>query len=436
MKVKWSPFACGVLACVLWANAEGQTTKTNLVPPEARPAFEAGVAAFKERQWNLAVERLTQALEDSPWRCGSPCSPIVLNLGLAHNAAGHHVASIPWLEAYVAVAPGATDTASVRQEIAKIKSATRETMNKIFDAALNAAKRIPERKLKQELLLKLVEWEAFSGEIDNAQKTESEAAQLWDSIYPPEEAGDINAYLESLTWSSYTEYLALAGEFENAHLVSARVREPKQSFDTVYAIAIAEALFGHFPESRKTIAEAEAKMQTLEWDYKNFYSSAGFRESNARDWPRIDVETKLKLANAYEYSGDLDKRRSLDSTVWHLIDERSLRKYFDDKMNEVLWGYFEDSSLRVHHALDYFHGSFPFEPIDDWTRAGKRIVRQLANKDVKSGLSEAAEKNTPYEMSIALGQLALSYGKALAEIQGTEQLLATDPFKHPSKAGR
>lgn len=102
---------------------------------------------------------------------------------------------------------------------------------------------------------------------------------------------------------------------------------------------------------------------------------------------------------------------------------------------QLIWEYLDDTMLMWLHPPETERTAEgwcgDFHPIEVWPRLGTKLVEKLANKDLKSALAEARAKNTPYEMSLALGKLALGYGTALAEIHEVEQLISTHP---PSKS--
>lgn len=113
------------------------------LPPDAQMAFERGLAAVQQQDWNLAVRYFTQA-QKSIGRYDSQKFPSLLfNLGLAHAKAGHDLAAMAWLMAYLAAAPEAPNAAQVRTLIVQLDVAVESKVRKILNEAATVARQIP-----------------------------------------------------------------------------------------------------------------------------------------------------------------------------------------------------------------------------------------------------------------------------------------------------
>jgi hypothetical protein len=143
------------------------------------------------------------------------------------------------------------------------------------------------------------------------------------------------------------------------------------------------------------------------------------------------IKAVLRLARAYhERSGPSGRHNQLEETARQLIRDSGLE-------SEIMWN--QDTSETENHSsvlrdenVNSRHNAAE-DPIKEWTKFGKKILPQLENKhDAKAALERTASKRTPSESSLALGLLALDYGKALLEIREVERLPASDPYKNVS----
>ncbi len=121
--------------------------------PDAKVEFDAGTAAAAAQDWNTAIARFSAAQELAP-----AYPELLLNLGLAHLAAGHYVPAMDWLEAYLATSPADREKA---------------------EGYLRAARRGAEATMKQVL----------------------------DSVRQMQTAFDPNAKQYDYTWGDYARYL-------------------------------------------------------------------------------------------------------------------------------------------------------------------------------------------------------------------------------------
>ncbi len=116
---------------------------------EALEAYNRGLIAAEAEAWEVAIVCFIEAQEKAPRE-----PRILRSLGLAH-ARLDHLAAVPWLEAYLALAPQAPDAKAVRGEIGRLETAALDSTEWIRSAALGAAKKIRDDEARKELLSRL-----------------------------------------------------------------------------------------------------------------------------------------------------------------------------------------------------------------------------------------------------------------------------------------
>ena len=103
------------LAIILSAVALAAISARSLaeVPPEAQPAFNKGVLAAQQQEWDIAL----QSFQDA--RKAAPTAPeIYYNLGLTESKIpGRELRAIAWLAAYLAADPAARNASAVKSAI-------------------------------------------------------------------------------------------------------------------------------------------------------------------------------------------------------------------------------------------------------------------------------------------------------------------------------
>lgn len=135
---------CGSLRLAGAADAADPATPSGIVlSPQARALFERGAAAAKKSppDWRLAIDSFSQAEEAQPLAGAFP--PLLLNFGLAHAGAGHEMAALYWLQAYLVAAPGAPNAAAVRDLIARQRAALETKIGAILDSARRVVQQFP-----------------------------------------------------------------------------------------------------------------------------------------------------------------------------------------------------------------------------------------------------------------------------------------------------
>lgn len=215
----------------------GQAQSAVSLPPEAQKAFDRGLAAAQQQEWKLAVHHFTEA--EMAARL-SP--PIMFNLGLAHGKAGHEVAGIRWLHAYLAAAPQAPNVTAVRKEITRLEVATEAKIARIFKEALAVAEKIPDRASRSKALDAIAEQQTYIGDIEAARQTLKLAGR---------DLGDPQ-------WSGYGRWLGWRGDFSGAGRALSNVKDIRKR-DSDW-----ESISGHhtkIPQDLEIARKAAANIQ-------------------------------------------------------------------------------------------------------------------------------------------------------------------------------
>lgn len=125
-----------VLLCCVAASA--LLRAQNTLPPQAQAELDRGLAAAEEKQWDLAIKHFAEAQNTARTN-----PQILFNLGLAHDKAGHELAALAWLQAYLAAAPRAPNADAIRKEIARLDIATEAKINTLAKLAIDSANKLP-----------------------------------------------------------------------------------------------------------------------------------------------------------------------------------------------------------------------------------------------------------------------------------------------------
>lgn len=110
--------SCAV-SLAAWALSAALWAQTGL-SPEGREAFDRGMAAAQQKEWNTAIQEFSAAQKLAP---NEP--RVLFNLGLAHEKAGHNTDALVWFSTYLKVAPDAPNAPVVRKEIERLSQAGR-----------------------------------------------------------------------------------------------------------------------------------------------------------------------------------------------------------------------------------------------------------------------------------------------------------------------
>src|SRR3989338_5358739 len=193
------------------------------LPPDAKQAFDRGLAAVRQEAWDVAARYFEQTQQ------AAPAAPSVLfNLGLAHAHAGHELAAIAWLRAYLAASPSAENAAAVQTEVERLKTAARSKVAQIFQAAAEAARQLPDEAAQSVALTPVSHSPEKTGDLEGARATGQQDAA----------ADAEGAFLSA----PYGAALAEAGDLAKAQQILGRLTAPDDR-DAVLA-AVSETLRG------------------------------------------------------------------------------------------------------------------------------------------------------------------------------------------------
>lgn len=112
------------------------------VPPEAQPAFNKGVLAAQQQEWDVAFKSFMDAHK---FFRGSP--EINYNLGLTESKIpGRELRAIAWFAAYLAADPAASNASAVKMEIRRLLVKNEVNNDRFVEVARQAAEQVPEEE--------------------------------------------------------------------------------------------------------------------------------------------------------------------------------------------------------------------------------------------------------------------------------------------------
>ena len=118
-----------VAAALLLAPAIA-TAQSASLSPQAQNAFDRGLAAAQQQDWQLAVRYFLDAQQADPDE-----SQIWFNLGLASaKLPGHEFRAIAWFKAYLLANPNANNAPAIRSQVRQLEVALESRLSKIVDA--------------------------------------------------------------------------------------------------------------------------------------------------------------------------------------------------------------------------------------------------------------------------------------------------------------
>ena len=171
----------------------------------AKEPFDKGLIAAQQQEWDLAIKYFSQA-QAADVESHSPA--ILFNLGLAHAKAGHEVAAIYWLHAYLAAAPDAPNSDQVKVEIQRLTVATDAKIQRIFQTALAGAAQCPSEG-RDRALSTIAYYQARSGDLESALATNSRMSNSDAARMSRNEVGMM--YERSLSYKPWGLYNADTG---------------------------------------------------------------------------------------------------------------------------------------------------------------------------------------------------------------------------------
>ena len=189
-----------------------------------------------------------------------------MNLGLAHANAGHGIAAIYWLKAYLVALPEAANAAAVRQTIAQLRPSEDAKTAKLLDVAHQAAERFPQGKDR--------DWA-----IDAVSREEAD--------FYGRPARDINKALRlrpgsvSATWRDYAGTLAATGDIDGALGLISKIDKADDRDDV--RVMVADMLFGdgHEDRARQILGTCEDPDKAIGWRFERALKDGKSAEAEA-----------------------------------------------------------------------------------------------------------------------------------------------------------
>jgi len=140
---------------------------TSYISPENEANYTRGLDAANRAEWSLAARYFLEAQKKAHYY-----APLLFNLGLSNEKAGNDLAAIAWFRAYLAASPRDKNTASILEEIKKIKNSIKEKSNKIYSELYNATNQIPDDGYNREsAYMGIAEAQAEAGDFETAYQT-------------------------------------------------------------------------------------------------------------------------------------------------------------------------------------------------------------------------------------------------------------------------
>lgn len=181
----------------------------------AEEALQRGLTAAGQKDWQTAIRYFRDAQEADNYNAQA-----LFNLGLANEMAGNEVPAIAWLQAYLAVSPQAKNRPEVEKEIVNLGVQAEAKSRKLFVAAEEAFRALPEERRSAYYIAGFVDNYARVGLVDEALQT---ATAL----------GAKNDYSRAKALEVYAGSLASAGDVAAALEICGK--NPEISKGTVYS---------------------------------------------------------------------------------------------------------------------------------------------------------------------------------------------------------
>lgn len=133
-----------VLCCSVSLLAASPPEKSyRAMPPAYQEAFDRGMAATRQHDWLAAISYFDQAYRVE----GSTPPELYFNLGLAESMVpGRELRAMGWFYYYLHLSPDATNAASVRTELATLKTRTEATLDEIATKMKALAEQYPDEQ--------------------------------------------------------------------------------------------------------------------------------------------------------------------------------------------------------------------------------------------------------------------------------------------------
>lgn len=274
-----------LLASVFLCSPLVHAADTNTpLPPEARQAFDKGMVAAEQKEWQTAIRYFLKAQEVEPY-----APEILFNLGLAESKVpGRELRAIVWFRAFLAKAPNAPNADAVRKEIASLEIRAEAIVDKLIAQAkqLVAQEDVSYRNAHYgDLAIAL----ARAGDISGAKQTAAKDAAKWGlskiaaiQYHAGDAAGAWNTiaeigpgsgdtkpyYVQSVAYGYVTLLQAIKGDFPAAEATIGQARCYVPMFDPYVSVAMEEALAGRRDQALSLVAKT---MSMNLREMNNFY---------------------------------------------------------------------------------------------------------------------------------------------------------------------
>lgn len=405
------------------------------VPPEAQPAFDKGVLAAKQQEWDVALQSFKDARKIAP-----TAPEIYYNLGLTESKIpGRELRAIAWLTAYLAAEPTTPNATAVIREIdsldiksqsnlirlvndaanrenmaqvlqilASISSDRREAEADVIYADLNLAKAQADvgNSLAEVAMVKAAA-EAVTSETINTADTSDTVGDIAEQLA---KAGDFGAAVEIADlceqiahescqiWGDIADAQAKAGDFAGASTIAERISVGTQKDATLGTIADEQAKAGDFAGASNTaerisegewkqaahqsiaIAEAKAKAATAT-------HASGVKAPVSADAPAVSATDVIK---ALVGDSDDDNTKILNAPIF--LDQ-------GDYIGSL-------SSADPHDVVKDFYPVKCNVCTEDWSSAGKPLVLFCAFAQAAATMAEGERVTQHYAKAVIAQTLA------------------------------
>lgn len=166
IKIRFSILAAMFVGTLAWSSALAQTPAS--LPSYTQKNIAKGLDAAQRQAWDEAFENFFQAL--APWnpQYTPEYAPVYFNLGVVFEKVGAQLEAAACLQAYLELAPNASNRVQVLQEIASLTKARSAQIDLIFQRATDALQRLKNGSLKDEAYREIALDYAAAGKIGKA----------------------------------------------------------------------------------------------------------------------------------------------------------------------------------------------------------------------------------------------------------------------------
>lgn len=376
--------------------------------PEAREAFDKGLVAVNQQEWQIAIRYFLKAQETAP-----DAPEVLFNLGLAESKlAGRELRSIVWFRAYLAKAPNTVNTEAVRKEIAGLEIRIEATIDKLIYQTIQLVAQEDEASdWRWAHYGNIAVAQARTGDIPGAKQTAAKAVnETYHTFYA-------NGALSNIAAFQYYAGDAAGAENTIREIGSGSSKErPYANQSNAYGnISYLQAIHGDF-------SLAETSIEKQRWDvikptsYFNLACEealAGKRDQAlAHIAKALDVDKKLdadshlvnldlyQVASVQAYLGDIEGAKKSYSEPGYLVQSG----YAGIHIEAVVENQRNRSELNLKFIGDERllkvkpDKSLALEKYVEWTRFLQNKLNDELFTDQQSALRTIAAKGKPYEI--------------------------------------